>query len=139
MSDTTDTPITDEAWGKPYTRQDQRLHTMRRTCCDLERQLAEARMAFAIATDELVVEQSAHRRTREQIDRLAEALETAMARAYAAGYQQGHEDTVESQFTIVHHSEAKDYFTDNVRQMVIDGSQPEVTEALVTLERKEAE
>lgn len=42
MSDTTDTPITDEAWRQPYTRQDQRLHAMRRTCCDLERQLAEA-------------------------------------------------------------------------------------------------
>lgn len=37
-------------------------------------QLAEARMAFAVVTDELVGEQSAHRRTREQRDRLAEAL-----------------------------------------------------------------
>ena len=36
----TDTPITDEAWGRPYTRQDHRLHAMRRTCIELEREAA---------------------------------------------------------------------------------------------------
>lgn len=70
---------------------------------------------------------------RDQRDRLAEALPVAMARAYASGYQHGHEDTVETQFIPVHHTETKDYFADNIRQMMIDGSQPEATEALAAV------
>jgi len=75
---TTDTPITDEAWGKPYTRQDHRLHAMRRTCIDLERQLAEAIKA---RTDYFTAWQRVRTKRNkaiEQRDRLAEALRMLM-------------------------------------------------------------
>lgn len=69
---TTDTPITDAFYDGPCKNAITRRQ--RDFARDLERQLAEARMAFAIVTDKLVVEQSAHRRTRERIDRIADAL-----------------------------------------------------------------
>jgi hypothetical protein len=55
------------------------IETQNSEANDIKQQLADARMAFAIATDELVVEQSSHRRTREQRDTLAEALRNLMA------------------------------------------------------------
>jgi hypothetical protein len=66
----------------------------------------------------------------KQRDALTEALPLAMARAYERGYQHGHEDTVESKFVIVHANYALDYFADDVRQMLLDGSQPEAQKAL---------
>jgi hypothetical protein len=66
----------------------------------------------------------------KQRDALAEALPIAMARAYERGYQCGHEDTVESRFVIVHANDALDYFADDIRQMLLDGSQPEAQKAL---------
>jgi hypothetical protein len=69
----------------------------------------------------------------KQRDALAEALPLAMARAYERGYQHGHEDTVESKFVIVHANDALDYFADDVRQMLLDGSQPEAQKALAAV------
>jgi hypothetical protein len=69
----------------------------------------------------------------KQRDALAEALPLAMARAYERGYQCGHEDTVESRFVIVHANDAIDYFADDVRQMLLDGSQPEAQKALAAM------
>jgi hypothetical protein len=69
----------------------------------------------------------------KQRDALAEALPLAMARAFNRGYQFGHEDTVESTFVIVNAKEALDYFADDVRQMLLDGSQPEAQKALAAV------
>lgn len=68
--------------------------------------------------------------SKKQRDALADALPLAMARAYDRGYQCGHEDTVESRFVIVHANDVLDYFADDVRQMLLDGSQPEAQKAL---------
>jgi hypothetical protein len=66
----------------------------------------------------------------EQRDALLEALPIAMARAYASGYQRGHEETVEAIFSPIHYTDYKDFFVDDVRQMIIDGSQPEAAAAI---------
>lgn len=68
---------------------------------------------------------------------LLDALEVSMARAYAAGYQHGHEDTVEGQFALVHHVDHPSHFADDVRQMMIDGSLPEASAAIAKTTGKE--
>jgi hypothetical protein len=91
---------------------------------------------MAFSGEYMVTIQDAQKLERElaevtkQRDALAEALPPAMARAYERGYQCGHEDTVESRFVIVHTNDALDYFADDVRQMLLDGSQPEAQKAL---------
>ena len=111
-------------------------HTARKEeqVSDTPRTDAATRMAFS--GEYMVTIQDAQKLERElaevtkQRDALAEALPPAMARAYERGYQCGHEDTVESRFVIVHTNDALDYFADDVRQMLLDGSQPEAQKAL---------
>ena len=101
---------------------------------DTPRTDAATRMAFS--GEYMVPIEDAQKLERElaevtkQRDAFAEALPLAMARAYERGYQHGHEDTVESKFVIVHANDALDYFSDDVRQMLLDGSQPEAQKAL---------
>lgn len=130
MSDTTDTPITDEAWGKPYTRQDQRLHTMRRTCCDLERQLAEATAQYGRSLDELMTERDT---AIEQRDRLAEAV--AKIRLFVT-------ESKESADYWFNASECQCVSPQPIGSCLacdMAGISLGAEEALVTLERKEAE
>lgn len=68
---------------------------------------------------------------------LLAALEVSMARAYAAGYQHGHDDTVDGQFTVVLHVDHPSHFADDVRQMIIDGSLPEASIAISKATGKE--
>lgn len=68
--------------------------------------------------------------TPAQIDaynEMSDVLKAAMCRAYAAGYMHGHEATVGGEFIPIHPADVKDYFAENVKQMVADGSQPEVS------------
>jgi hypothetical protein len=80
--------------------------------CELERELAEAR---------------------KERDMLAKAMIPAMTRAYARGYNHGHEDTVESTFMTTHASDELTFFADDIRQMLLDGSQPEAQAALAAV------
>ena len=102
----------------------------------LERELAEARDQLAgagklmKACDVLVRDLA---EVREQRDRLAEAMIPAMTRAYARGYNHGHEDTVESTFMTTHASDELTFFADDIRQMLLDGSQPEAQAALAAV------
>ena len=109
----------------------------------LERERDEARSdadRFIERCNELLSQRdmahAANNEAREPRDRLAEALPIAMARAYAGGYQHGYEDTVEAQFIPVHHTDTKDYFAENVAQMLIDGSQPEAASALAAVKKE---
>jgi len=68
-----------------------------------------------------------------QRDNLAEAMIPAMTRAYARGYNHGHEDTVESTFMTTHASDELTFFADDIRKMLIDGSQPEAQAALAAV------
>jgi hypothetical protein len=101
----------------------------------LERELADMtkqRDHYKAACDQYSEDEmlcKLHEATKQR-DALADALPLAMARAYERGYQCGHEDTVESRFVIVHANDALDYFADDVRQMLLDGSQPEAQKAL---------
>lgn len=109
-----------------------------RACDKLERELAEAKAELKKYTADSGDDSLYNvRRLRKELaevtkqrDALAEALPLAMARAFNRGYQFGHEDTVESTFVIVNAKEALDYFADDVRQMLLDGSQPEAQKAL---------
>ena len=69
---------------------------------------------------------------RLELDRAAlmEALETSLTRAYTAGHQRGHEDTVEGIFTAVWREDATTYLAEDVRLMLSDGSLPEAEAAL---------
>jgi hypothetical protein len=69
----------------------------------------------------------------EQRDRLAEAINVSLARAYASGYMHGHEATVEGQFTPLMCSDYKDFFKEDVRQMHIDECFPELMKALAAV------
>jgi hypothetical protein len=70
---------------------------------------------------------------RKQRDMLAEAMIPAMTRAYARGYNHGHEDTVESTFMIARANDELEVFADDIRQMLLDGSQPEAQAALAAV------
>ena len=41
-----------------------------------------------------------------------------MARIYNSGYQSGHEDTVESHFTLIHYSDQETYHEDEVLEIL---------------------
>jgi exonuclease VII large subunit len=69
----------------------------------------------------------------QERDTLAEAMIPAMTRAYARGYNHGHEDTVESTFMTTHASDELTFFADDIRQMLLDGSQPEAQAALAAM------
>ena len=69
----------------------------------------------------------------KQRDVLAETLKVAMARAYARGYQHGHDDSVESSFINVKEQDAPEYFAEDVTQMLLDGGQPEAAAALAAV------
>lgn len=66
-------------------------------------------------------------------DELANVLRIAMARAYARGYQHGHDDSVESSFINVKEQDAPEYFAEDVTQMLLDGGQPEAAAALAAV------
>lgn len=68
---------------------------------------------------------------------LLDAFKVSMARAYAAGYQHGHEDTVEGHFIMVHNVDHPSYFADDVRQMMIEGRLPEASAAIAMAAGKE--
>lgn len=69
----------------------------------------------------------------KQRDVLVETLKIAMARAYARGYQHGHDDSVESSFINVKEQDAPEYFSEDVTQMLLDGGQPEAAAALAAV------
>ena len=54
-----------------------------------------------------------------------EAFKVSLIRAYTAGYQHGHEATVEGGFIPVHHSDETEFHAENIHQMLCDGSLPE--------------
>jgi hypothetical protein len=108
----------------------------------LQRELAEARELFSKSlkereSTEKEVDAMLERviAAEKQRDALAEAMIPAMTRAYARGYNHGHEDTVESTFMTTHASDELTFFADDIRQMLLDGSQPEAQAALAA--RKE--
>lgn len=94
---------------------------------DAATNIARDRQLAAISAEDALEKITAQR------DALAEALEVAMARAYAAGYQHGHDDSVEARFIIVDQAEAKEHFAEDVKQMLLDGSQPEAAAALAAI------
>lgn len=53
------------------------------------------------------------------------AFKVSLIRAYTAGYQHGHEATVEGGFIPVHHSDETEFHAENIHQMLCDGSLPE--------------
>lgn len=61
---------------------------------------------------------------------LLEAFEASLARAYAAGHQRGHEDTVEGIFTEVWREDASTYFADDIREMMSNNCLPEAKAAI---------
>lgn len=74
----------------------------------------------------------------KQRNELANVLRVAMARAYARGYQHGHEDTVDSSFMIVKQQNVVEVFSNDVTQMLLDGGQPEAAAALAAVKGGEA-
>jgi len=95
--------------------------------CDLAKALAEETTERENLERELAA-------VTEQRDRLAEAINVSLARAYASGYMHGHEATVEGQFTPLMCSDYKDFFKEDVRQMHIDECFPELMKALAAVE-----
>jgi hypothetical protein len=57
---------------------------------------------------------------------MREAIKVSLIRAYTAGYQHGHEATVEGGFIPVHHSDETEFHAENIHQMLCDGSLPEI-------------
>ena len=62
---------------------------------------------------------------RAAISEAHEAFKVSLIRAYTAGYQHGHEATVEGGFIPVHHSDETEFHAENIHQMLCDGSLPE--------------
>jgi len=100
------------------------------TASDTPRTDAEAVPAIAVFGANYAVRSHFARQLERENAALRGALEVSLCRAYTAGYQHGYNDTVESQFSTIHHTDTKDYFADNVRQMMFDGSQPELSALL---------
>lgn len=69
----------------------------------------------------------------KQRDEMVNTLKVAMARAYARGYQHGHEDTVDSSYMIVKQQDVVEVFSDDITQMLLDGGQPEAAAVLASL------
>lgn len=67
-----------------------------------------------------------------QRDALLSALNISLIRAYTAGYQHGHEATVETQFIPVNWSDIE-FHSDNVHEMMRDGSLPEAQAAIAAV------
>lgn len=59
-------------------------------------------------------------------DSMRDAIKVSLIRAYTAGYQHGHESTVDGGYIPVHHSEKTDFHAENIHQMLCDGSLPEL-------------
>ena len=57
---------------------------------------------------------------------MREAIKVSLIRAYTAGYQHGHESTVDGGYIHVHQSEKTDFHAENIHQMLCDGSLPEL-------------
>jgi hypothetical protein len=68
---------------------------------------------------------------------LLDSFEISLARAYAAGHQRGHEDTVEGIFTEVWREDTSTYFAADIREMMADGSLPEAQTAIAKATGKE--
>lgn len=57
---------------------------------------------------------------------LREAIRVSLIRAYTAGYQHGHEATVEGEFIPVHSSDETEFHAENIHHLMHDGSLPEL-------------
>jgi hypothetical protein len=68
---------------------------------------------------------------------LLDSFEISLARAYAAGHQRGHEDTVEGIFTEAWREDTSTYFAADIREMMADGSLPEAQAAIAKATGKE--
>lgn len=66
----------------------------------------------------------------EQNERLVRALEATAVRAFNIGTLHGHEDTVESRYTIIMPQDLNSVNKDIVEEMLCDGSMPEAKQAL---------
>lgn len=64
---------------------------------------------------------------------LVKTLEVTAIRAFNIGYMHGHEDTVESNFTIIMPQDLHTYHRDIVKEMLEDTSLPEATKALQSI------
>lgn len=57
---------------------------------------------------------------------MREAIRVSLIRAYTAGYQHGHEATVEGEFIPVHSSDETEFHAENIHHLMHDGSLPEL-------------
>jgi len=75
---------------------------------------------------EIVHSNFARKLERERDEAMREAIKVSLIRAYTAGYQHGHEATVEGGFIPVHYSDVTEFHAENIHQMLCDGSLPEL-------------
>jgi len=88
-------------------------------------EMRKALKTFWEALPERLRQEEENKAMREAIREAHEAFKVSLIRAYTAGYQHGHEATVEGGFIPVHHSDETEFHAENIHQMLCDGSLPE--------------
>ena len=123
MNNERPTPETDAASMSWYGNKDAVQGDFAR---ELERERDKARKLLAQYSAERehnAMQALAHK---ADADSMRDAIKVSLIRAYTAGYQHGHESTVDGGYIPVHHSEKTDFHAENIHQMLCDGSLPEL-------------